>query len=175
MTALYIKRIGKAAPLSHEMEALLRKAVKLSLLRMRSDPLSEISLILTDDPGIRRLNRVFRGIDQATDVLSFAIREGEADAMEGAMPESASGQKAEQTGAGQMDIHPARLLGDIVISTERAAEQAVSYGHNCRREMAFLTVHGMLHLLGLDHETATDKAHMEKLQRQILWALGVSR
>ena len=166
--ALYIKRLDGAAPLSRGLAALLRKAVKLSLMRMKGDLSSEISLILTDDPGIRRLNRDYRGIDRATDVLSFAIREGEAGATEGAQPEPTT-------------VHPdirlgsTRLLGDIVISTDRAAEQALAYGHSYEREMVFLTIHGMLHLLGLDHETDADRTHMEKLQRQILQALGVNR
>jgi probable rRNA maturation factor len=152
--ALYISRSSIAVPLSREMEALLRKAARLSILRMKGNPSSEIGLILLDDSGIRALNRDYRGIDRATDVLSFPISERM---------------------VGHAGAYPMRLLGDIAISTERAAEQAVSYGHSFRREMAFLMVHGMLHLLGLDHEADAERAHMEKLQKQILWALGVSR
>ena len=147
---LLIERKGGAKRLSREMETLLRRAARLSLLRMKADPKSEVGLILTDDPGIWKLNRDYRGYDQPTDVLAFAVHEGQ----------------------GRRE---GLLLGDIVISTDRASEQASAYGHSFEREMAFLTVHGMLHLLGLDHMTDDDRAEMEKLQRQILRALDVPR
>ena len=150
---LYIRLRGKGEPLSPRMEALLRRAVKLSLLRMKADLRWEIGLMLTDDREIQRLNRDYRGLDRPTDVLSFAAYEGKPP---GKLPS-------------------ANYLGDIVISTERAAEQALSYGHGDEREMAFLTVHGMLHLLGLDHETEEERTRMENLQREILWAAGKQR
>ncbi len=133
---------------------MLRQAVKLSLLRMKADQKAEVSLTLTDNPGIQELNKAYRNIDRPTDVLSFPINEGQALACSG------SGRQ---------------LLGDIIISTDRAAEQAVAYGHSYEREMAFLTVHGMLHLLGLDHQTESEAARMEELQRQILRAMGLPR
>ena len=139
---LYIRRQGNAPRLSRETEELLRNAVKLSLLRMKADPLSETGLVLTDDPGIQKLNDRYRGKDSPTDVLSF------------------------HTGT-------SGFLGDVVVSVDRAAEQAYTYGHSFEREMAFLTVHGMLHLLGLDHENEEERVHMEKLQRQILLALSI--
>lgn len=150
---LVFSRQGKSKP-SEEMAALLRQAVKLSLLRMKADQKVEVSLTLTDDPGIRELNKAYRNMDRPTDVLSFPINEGQALA----------------TGGNQR-----RLLGDIIISTDRAADQALAYGHSYEREMAFLTVHGMLHLLGLDHQRPEEAAHMEELQRQILRAMGLPR
>lgn len=149
---LVFSRLSKSKP-SEKMVALLRQAVKLSLLRMRADQKVEVSLTLTDDPGIRELNKAYRQMDRPTDVLSFPINEGQVLA----------------AGGGR------RLLGDIIISTERAEEQALAYGHSYEREMAFLVVHGMLHLLGLDHQNPAEAEHMEALQRQILMAMGLPR
>ena len=146
---LRISRQGRAGAPTQDMRKLLTRAVRLSLLRMRRRGDGEVSLVLTDDPGIQALNQAYRGLDEPTDVLSFAISEGEGAAT--------------------------ALLGDIVISTERAAAQAAAYGHSMEREMAFLTVHGMLHLLGMDHIDDGDRAQMEKMQRQILAALGQHR
>ena len=152
---LYLTVEGNAAPLSGDLYALLRKAARFSLLRMKMDARVEISLVLTDDSGIRKLNREYRGVDMPTDVLSFPF--------------------FSEAGVAMPRDYTTRLLGDIVISTDRAASQAESYGHSYEREMAFLTVHGMLHLLGLDHETVEERIRMEKLQRQILYALDVPR
>ena len=91
----------------------------------------EVSVTLTNDAYIRTLNHQYRQMDRPTDVLSFALNEG-------AEPEIFGGS----------DIN---VLGDIVLSVERAEAQAAEYGHSLRREIAFLTVHGMLHLLGYDH------------------------
>ena len=67
------------------------------------------------------------------------------------------------------------MLGDIILSVERAEEQAADYGHSLRREIAFLTVHGMLHLLGYDHMEEADRLEMEKEQRYVMEQLGISR
>ena len=153
MTIRVSKQSGLAlAP--KELESLLRRAVRVSLRRMVGDTDWEVSLVLTDDKGIQKLNRVHRGIDQPTDVLSFPQLPGK---------------------AGQEGTVQGKLLGDIIISVERAAAQAVDYGHSYEREMAFLTVHGMLHLLGMDHIEEGDRARMEAAQRQILLAMGKRR
>ena len=153
------------------MGNLLRQAVGFSLLRMKADIRAEVSLVLTDDRGIQRLNRLYRGIDRATDVLSFAFDDDRAAPGSDSAPYA---QVGAASGTDRQTQRPA-VLGDIVISTERAAAQALDYGHSIEREMAFLTVHGMLHLLGLDHETEDDRVRMEKLQRQILRAMGQPR
>ena len=161
------------------MAGLLRQATGFSLLRMKADVRTEVNLLLTDDKGIRRLNRVYRGIDRATDVLSFAYGDNPAaDVLPfatglDAAPNAQVGA-AMSTGRQTQSPYPA-ILGDIVISTERAAAQALAYGHSYEREMAFLTVHGILHLLGMDHETEDDRVRMERLQRQILRATGQPR
>lgn len=115
---------------------------------------AEVSLTLTDNSYIHELNKRYRGIDRSTDVLSFALNESEE-------PEIADAR--------------VNVLGDIVISVERAKEQAADYGHSLKRELAFLTVHGMLHLLGYDHMEEADRLEMEEEQRFVMEKLGISR
>lgn len=116
---------------------------------------AEVSLTFTDNAYIRELNARYRDKDMATDVLSFALREGEE-------PEIVDGP-------------PVEALGDIIISVERAAEQAEEYGHSLEREIAFLTTHGMLHLLGYDHIEEADRAEMRREEEYVLQLLGISR
>lgn len=128
--------------------------MRTSLLRVRRNTGYEISLTLVDNPSIQKLNKEFRNLDRPTDVLSFALEEGTALVMpQNTVP----------------------MLGEIVISAEKALAQAEEYGHSFQREMAFLTVHGMLHLLGYDHQTPAQRKEMEGLQRQILAVLGINR
>jgi probable rRNA maturation factor len=115
----------------------------------------EVSVVFADDDYIQELNCQYRGKDTPTDVLSFALEEGE-----------------------EPDIYegpPETLLGDIVISLETAIRQAESFGHSLERELAYLTVHGMLHLMGYDHETDEEKAAMRQQEEAILNQLGISR
>ena len=115
----------------------------------------EVSVTLTNNDYIHQLNRKYRQIDRPTDVLSFALNESEE-------PDIENGP----------DLN---VLGDIILSVERAEEQAADYGHSLRREIAFLTVHGMLHLLGYDHMEEADRLEMEKEQRYVMEQLGISR
>ena len=108
--------------------------------------------ILVDTPDrIQTLNREFRNVDAVTDVLTFPAWEGEISL-------SADG-----------------YLGDIMICYERAKEQAASYGHSLTRELSFLAVHGVLHLLGYDHMTEADERVMREKQTAILDSIGVTR
>lgn len=128
---------------------------------------SEISLTFVDNEEIHRLNKEFRQIDRPTDVLSFPMIDFatpadyeplEADDAEGFNPET-----------GEL------MLGDIVISVERAKEQAADFGHDLKREIAFLIAHSMLHLLGYDHMVPEEAAVMEAKQEAALTALGITR
>ncbi len=111
--------------------------------------------MFTDDESIRKLNFEYRDKDAATDVLSFALNEGdEPDIVDG--PEE-------------------MLLGDIIISLETASRQAEEYGHSMDRELAYLLVHGMLHLLGYDHMTEEDRTEMRFEEERILSKLGIVR
>ena len=116
--------------------------------------------MFTDNEGIRVLNAQHRGIDRATDVLSFPMLEYDDD-----------GEMFDDPG----DIEDELCLGDIVISLERAAEQAEEYGHSFEREVGFLTVHSMLHLLGYDHMTEEEEKEMFGFQKEILTKMGLER
>ena len=118
----------------------------------------EVSITLTDDTTIHKLNKEYRGIDRPTDVLSFAFLESDE-------PEIINNDTDEAVDS----------LGDIIISVERAESQAEDYGHSLRREIVFLTVHGMLHLLGYDHMEEADRLEMEKEQEYIMFRLGIGR
>lgn len=115
----------------------------------------EVSMTLTDNEGIQKLNATHRDKDMPTDVLSFPQYEGLKDLEE---------------------VEEDYLyLGDIVISVEKAAEQAKQYGHSFEREMCFLVVHSMLHLIGYDHMTPEEEKEMTALQEAILKEVGMTR
>ena len=117
---------------------------------------AEVSVSFVNNEEIQRLNKEFRGIDRSTDVLSFPL--GENDEFD----------EDPDTGAAQ--------LGDIVISLETAEKQSQIYGHSLEREVGFLTVHSMLHLLGYDHEESSlQERIMREKEEAILTELGVSR
>ena len=117
---------------------------------------AEVSVTFVDNEQIRQLNAMHRNIDKATDVLSFPLGEN-----------------------GEYDINHdtgAKLLGDIVISMEKAVEQAELYNHPIQREISFLTVHSMLHLLGYDHENGgLEAVHMREKEETVLTRIGWKR
>lgn len=116
----------------------------------------EINVLVTNDRGIRGINNASRNIDKATDVLSFPMFQLEA----GKLPEDWEEYMDPET-----DLCP---LGDMAISLERAIEQAKEFGHSIRREVGYLTIHSMLHLLGYDHmDEGTQKAQMRQREEQI--------
>ncbi len=138
-----------------ELLSLMEKVVAEALKGREFPGEPEVSLVLVDDERMAELNRRYRGVDGPTDVLSFPmLEEGEDD------PDApGSGEEV--------------LLGDIVISVPRALAQAEMYGHSLERELAFLTVHGMLHLLGYDHRTPEEEAEMRRRQREVLAGVGI--
>ena len=145
---VYIKNNQKNVKIPVGLRLLVRKscAAVLSYEHFGND--AEVSVSFVNNNEIRRLNKQFRGKDKSTDVLSFPL--------------------GEETGA--------LLLGDVVISMETAVKQAKTYGHSLEREVGFLTVHSMLHLLGYDHETSPlDAANMREKEEAILGELGISR
>lgn len=145
---VYVSRERKA--LGHNSSAaLIKKAVRLALDAEGVDVPCEISVMLTDDEGIRSVNSEFRGIDRATDVLSFPLNEltpGEFD------PDGC--ERDMDTGA--------VMLGDMMISVPRCAAQGEEFGHGYEREIMYLTVHSVLHLLGYDH---VDEGEMKRQMR----------
>lgn len=126
----------------------------------------QINLLLTQNPQIREMNREFRGVDRATDVLSFPMVEypapGEFEFLE-EQPECFDPDSGEL------------ILGDIVISKEKVLEQSKAYGHSPEREFAFLIAHSVLHLSGYDHIMEEERMVMEEKQREILEKLQILR
>ncbi len=112
----------------------------------------ELSVLLCDNEYIHRLNYEYRNIDRPTDVLSFALNEGEPSG-----PEEAN------------------FLGDLIISVEKVKEQAATFGHSQVRELAYLTVHGFLHIIGYDHMKEADKQEMRAAEEKILGLLSITR
>ncbi|MEY8560382.1 rRNA maturation RNase YbeY [Jeotgalicoccus halotolerans] len=115
---------------------------------------AEVSVSFVSNEEIQNINRDYRDKDSVTDVISFALEEDEMNIIHAEAP---------------------RTLGDIVISTDRAKEQAEDYGHSYRRELLFLALHGFLHLLGYDHMESDDEVVMNGKQEEILNAFGVTR
>lgn len=144
------------------LRAFLRRVIRGALEAEGVDVPCEVSVLITNDTGIHRINVDMRGVDAPTDVLSFP------------MFELAPGDKPDRE-----DADPATglvPLGDMCISLERAKAQAKEYGHANRRELAYLAVHSVLHLLGYDHlDEGPMKAQMRAREEQILGALGVTR
>lgn len=110
---------------------------------------NEVSISFVDDEEIKILNRDYRGVDRATDVLSFPIE------LEFELPEP--------------------ILGDIIISTKTAQRQAVEYNHSIEREIIYLVAHSMFHLMGYDHMTEEDKKEMRDKEEKVLKQLGIDR
>lgn len=127
---------------------------------------AEVSLLLTNDETIHQINKEQRGIDRATDVLSFPMADYE---KEGDFSFLEEAQDCFHPESGEL------LLGDIVISADKVLQQAESYGHSPLREYAFLIVHSLLHLVGYDHMEAEEAAAMEKKQAEILDNMGITR
>lgn len=126
---------------------------------------ADVSVTFTDDRGIRELNREFRGIDRETDVLSFPML---------AMKKPRDYRRALLKDAADPETGGV-VLGDIVLNICRIRSQAKEYGHSQKRELAFLTAHSMLHLLGYDHMEEKERAVMEERQRSILNDCGYTR
>lgn len=112
----------------------------------------EFSIIITDNKRIHEINKEYRGIDRPTDVISFALEDNE-----------------------EIEFDHYRVLGDIYISIDKVREQAQAYGHSEKRELAFLTIHGFLHLLGYDHMEPEDEKVMFGKQEEILNEFGITR
>jgi len=141
-------------------EELVEKVVEKTLeLEVEGD--YEVSISFVDNNEIQKLNKQYRDKDTATDVLSFPLMEFE--------------DTEEDYNNEEEYVQEDKLLGDIVISLERTEEQAKEYGHSFERELAFLVAHGMLHLLGMDHEDEDEEKEMIKKQDSVLELLNITR
>ena len=154
-TKIYFENNQEKEVISYRLKMLIRRSVEAALAYEEIDDDCQVSVTFVDNEEIREINRKFRNIDRATDVLSFPLFDEDG-----------------------MDAHVEELdcmLGDIVLSLERAREQAAEFGHSFAREVAFLTVHSVLHLLGYDHELSDeDDADMRKRQTEIVENMGLS-
>lgn len=150
-----IRNNQKKIKLPSGLRLLVRKCCQAVLAEENFGRAAEVSVSFVDNREIRSLNRLYRGKDKPTDVLSFPLGEN-----------------------GVYDVNNetgACLLGDVVISMETAVQQARLYDHSLEREVGFLTVHSMLHLLGYDHETAPlEAAKMHEKEELILEKLGIT-
>ncbi len=131
-------------------ETLMKRVIRTAVSEQFPDHRFEVNVTICDDATIKEINKEHRGIDRATDVLSFPFFDFE-------NPEVLT------------------LLGDIIISRDTAYRQAEEYGHSAKREFCFLAAHSALHLLGYDHETDDEREEMEAKQREILDKLGIKR
>ena len=112
----------------------------------------EFNVIIVDEAKIQELNKIYRNIDKVTDVISFALEDDET-----------------------FNISGYRVLGDIYICIEKARRQAEEYGHSFKRELSFLAIHGLLHLLGYDHMEKQDEEVMFAKQEEVLKRYGIDR
>ncbi len=135
------------------MRMLVRRCCNAVLKLEKFEGSAEISVTFVDNEEIHKLNLQYRNIDSATDVLSFPLGED-----------------------GKYDLDPttgAKMLGDVVISMEKAVDQASLYGHSLQREVGYLTAHSVLHLLGYDHETGLERVHMREKEELVMEQLGL--
>lgn len=154
---VYVKNNQNIVKIPVGIRLLIRRCCQAVLTTEGFDEDAEVSVSFVSNKEIRNLNNVYRHNDKETDVLSFPLT-GE------------DGHKEINSETGAV------LLGDVVISLETAVKQAEMYGHSLEREIGFLTVHSMLHLLGYDHETSPlDERIMREKEESVLENLGISR
>ena len=149
MLKIYVENLC-GAPVSDYTLRLMKRTLRETISEQYPDHKFELSLTLCDNEYIRAINAEYRGTDRPTDVLSFPMMDF--DTPEGTV-----------------------LLGDVIISYEKAVAQAEEYGHSVKRELCFLCCHSALHLLGYDHENDEERALMEAKQKEILERLGIKR
>ncbi len=154
MNSYVVDVIDETDSLSEEDRTLVINVLETALVSESIQHESELSVTFVSDERIHELNREYRDKDQPTDVLSFALNEGDEQVSVEGMP---------------------NLLGDIVISVPRAKSQATEYGHEFKRELCFLAVHGFLHLIGHDHDSKENEVEMFKKQEDILNEHGLKK
>lgn len=158
MTIYIDNRIEMLA--TEDVEGIIKKIAAQTLAYEGRSTDCEISVSIVDLDEIQQINEQFRGIDSPTDVLSFPLLTFE---------------EGEEIGVGERNEKGEVLLGDIILCYQRAKAQAEEYGHSLSRELAFLTAHSMLHLLGYDHMEADEEKDMFQRQKEILNLAGFPR
>ncbi len=142
---------------TREMQQVILNVANTVAKMLKLSSSTELSIMIVDNSYIKELNLIYRGENSPTDVLSFAMNELSEDEMEIDMP-------------GGINI-----LGDIIVSLERAVIQGEEYGHSVERELGYLIAHGMLHLLGYDHENEEERSLMRNLEDKIMRKVNLER
>ena len=159
-TKITIKNTQNKIQIKFKHRCLIKKVIKQTLIEQNFDKKSIVSVTITDNENIKIINKEFRNIDRATDVLSFPV------------VEFINGEMDDNSG----DYYRDKLiLGDIVLSAEKALEQSKEYGHSFEREMGFLVCHSVLHLLGYDHEEESERKVMRDHEEKVLDILRLTR
>ena len=155
---IYFSNEQNHVKVSFKLRRLIKRSLSEALKQEGFSYPAEVSVSFVDNEAIHKLNLEYREKDKPTDVLSFPMWE-----------------KEELADGSALDGH-AVTLGDIIISTEKAQSQSKEYGHSLEREICFLSVHSILHLLGYDHETSEeDEAYMKTKQEDVLVKIGLTR
>lgn len=153
---IYFENSQDKLEVTYKLKRLVRFAIEATLAYENYHNSVEVSVTFTDNAGIKKLNKKYRKIDKETDVLSFPLFDFEG---------------SDEPPVDEIE----NMLGDIVVSLEKAQAQAEEYGHSFEREVAFLCVHSTLHLLGYDHETSEeDELDMRRRQTEIVEMLGLA-
>ncbi|MFD3447691.1 rRNA maturation RNase YbeY [Microbacteriaceae bacterium 4G12] len=155
--SLLIDFFDETNEVTKEQVEMIQELLAVAATREHVEEDAELSITFVGNERIQEINHEYRGKDQPTDVISFAM---------------------EDVGEGEVEIigeDMPRILGDIIISIPKTKEQAEEYGHSFMRELGFLSVHGFLHLLGYDHMTEEEEKEMFTKQKEILEAYGLER
>ena len=171
--------IDDQAYLAAGQEKLLHEVIEAAAKYLKLPEGIELDLSIVSNEEIQALNRDYRGLDKPTDVLSFALTEVSSEydvdfAHLDLTDEAEETEDLEETEFEEEEAIP-QHLGDIIISYPRAQEQAQDYGHSLDRELAFLAVHGFLHLNGYDHQTEEEAQEMFRIQEEVLTTYGLTR
>ena len=171
--------IDDQAYLASGQEKLLHEVIEAAAKYLNLPEGIELDLSIVSNEEIQVLNRDYRGLDKPTDVLSFALTEVTSEfdvdfAHLDLTEEAEETENLEETEFEEEEAIP-QHLGDIIISYPRAQEQAQDYGHSLDRELAFLAVHGFLHLNGYDHQTEEEAQEMFRIQEEVLTTYGLTR
>lgn len=159
-TDIFFEDTQDKLPVGDELQKLVERVAEGVLEFEKFEKKAEISVLFVDDEQIKEINNDFRKIDASTDVLSFPMLRFDGTRVIDSIGDSYLGTV---------------VLGDIVISLERAKAQAEEYGHSFEREVGFLTCHSMFHLLGYDHETEEEREQMHKREEEVLTKIGLTR
>ena len=171
--------IDDQAYLAAGQEKLLHEVIEAAAKYLKLPEGIELDLSIVSNEEIQALNRDYRGLDKPTDVLSFALTEvsSEYDVDFAHLDLAEEAEETEDLDETEFEEEEAipQHLGDIIISYPRAQEQAQDYGHSLDRELAFLAVHGFLHLNGYDHQTEEEAQEMFRIQEEVLTTYGLTR